>query len=434
METNSRLKEMPNIAVIGTGYVGLSSGACFAHLGHVVTCVDVVQLKIDNLNEGILPIVETGLEELVAENVAAGRLTFTTDVASAVRDADMVFLCVPTPESADGSADLSYIQAAAKTLSPLLRSGAIVVNKSTVPVGSTKVVEHELMRPDVAVVSNPEFLREGSAIQDFLQPDRIVVGSDNQEAAVVVGALYEKVGAPVLVTDPASAETIKYAANAFLATKISYINAVAAICEGVGADINDVVLGLGYDKRIGHEFLRPGPGWGGSCFPKDTKAMVKIAADAGYEFGLLKGVITVNEQQYGRIVDKIREAAGGTLKGKKIACWGLTFKALTDDLRDSPAVEIVTRILAEGAAVSVFDPTVKVAPKGLEAITISNSPLEACGGADVIAVLTEWDNFRWVSPADAGDVVRNKQIVDARNILDRSEWRRAGFQYQGVGR
>jgi UDPglucose 6-dehydrogenase len=425
---------MSIIAVIGTGYVGLSSGACFAHLGHVVTCVDVVQLKIDNLNKGILPIVETGLEELVAEGVGAGRLTFTIDVASAVKDADVVFLCVPTPEGADGSADLSYIQTAAKTLSPLLRSGAIVVNKSTVPVGSTKVVERELKRPDVSVVSNPEFLREGSAIQDFLHPDRVVVGSDNQEAAIAVGALYEKVGAPVVVTDPASAETIKYAANAFLATKISYINAVAAICEGVGADINDVVLGLGYDKRIGHEFLRPGPGWGGSCFPKDTKAMVKIAQDAGYDFGLLKGVITVNDQQYGRIVDKIRAAAGGTLKGKKIASWGLTFKALTDDLRDSPAVEIVTRLLADGASVTVFDPTVSVAPKGLDAITVCPSPLEACAGADVIAVLTEWDDFRWVSPVEAADAVNVKQIVDARNLLDRSEWRRAGFEYQGIGR
>jgi UDPglucose 6-dehydrogenase len=351
-----------------------------------------------------------------------------------VKNADVVFLCVPTPEGADGSADLSYIQTAAKTLSPLLRSGAIVVNKSTVPVGSTKVVERELKRPDVSVVSNPEFLREGSAIQDFLHPDRVVVGSDNQEAAIAVGALYEKVGAPVVVTDPASAETIKYAANAFLATKISYINAVAAICEGVGADINDVVLGLGYDKRIGHEFLRPGPGWGGSCFPKDTKAMVKIAQDAGYDFGLLKGVITVNDQQYGRIVDKIRAAAGGTLKGKKIASWGLTFKALTDDLRDSPAVEIVTRLLADGASVSVFDPTVTVAPKGLDAITVSASPLEACAGADVIAVLTEWDDFRWVSPTDAAGAVSVKQIVDARNLLDRSEWRRAGFEYQGIGR
>ena len=425
---------MAKIAIIGTGYVGLSSGACFAHLKHSVTCVDVVQAKIDMLNEGVLPIVETGLDDLVAEGVKAGNLRFTTDVALAVKDADVIFLCVPTPEGADGSADLSYIQAAAKTLSPLLRSGAVVVNKSTVPVGSTKVVERELKRPDISVVSNPEFLREGSAIQDFLHPDRVVVGSDNREAALKVAALYEKVGAPVVVTDPASAETIKYAANAFLATKISYINAVAAICEGVGADINDVVLGLGYDQRIGHEFLRPGPGWGGSCFPKDTKAMVKIAHDAGYDFGLLKGVITVNEQQYGRIVDKIRTAAGGSLQGKKIASWGLTFKALTDDLRDSPAVEIVTRLLAGGATVSIFDPTVSFAPHGLDAVSICTTPLEASTGADVIAVLTEWDDFRWVKPDEVASVVKAKFIVDARNLLDRSEWRRAGFDYQGIGR
>jgi UDPglucose 6-dehydrogenase len=425
---------MAQIAVIGTGYVGLSSGACFAHLGHRVFCVDVLQDKIDNLNKGILPIVETGLKELVAEGVTSGLLTFSTDAASAVENADVIFLCVPTPEGADGSADLSFIQIAAKTLSPHIRSGAIVVNKSTVPVGSTKVVEHELKRPDVAVVSNPEFLREGSAIQDFLHPDRIVVGSDNLEAAIAVGALYEKVGAPVLVTDPASAETIKYAANAFLATKISYINAVAAICEGVGADINDVVLGLGYDKRIGHEFLRPGPGWGGSCFPKDTKAMVKIAEDAGYDFGLLKGVITVNDQQYGRIVEKIRLAAGGSLAGKIIAAWGLTFKALTDDLRDSPAVEIVSRLIAAGAEVTFFDPTQAIAPAGLEKMKIAATPLEACNGADVIAVLTEWDEFRQISPNDAAGLVRAKKIVDARNLLDKSEWLRAGFEYQGIGR
>jgi UDPglucose 6-dehydrogenase len=425
---------MAQIAVIGTGYVGLSSGACFAHLGHRVFCVDVLQEKIDNLNNGILPIVETGLEELVAEGVASGLLSFSTDVASSVKNADVIFLCVPTPEGADGSADLSYIQMAARTLAPLIRSGAIVVNKSTVPVGSTKVVERELKRSDIAVVSNPEFLREGSAIQDFLHPDRVVVGSDNLEAAIAVGALYEKVGAPVLVTDPASAETIKYAANAFLATKISYINAVAAICEGVGADINDVVLGLGYDKRIGHEFLRPGPGWGGSCFPKDTKAMVKIAEDAGYDFGLLKGVITVNDQQYGRIVEKIRIAAGGSLEGKVIAAWGLTFKALTDDLRDSPAIEIVSRLIAAGAEVAVFDPTVVVAPKGLEKLKVMSSPIAACNGADVIAVLTEWDEFRQISPNDVAGIVRAKKIVDARNLLDRSEWLRAGFEYQGIGR
>jgi UDPglucose 6-dehydrogenase len=316
----------------------------------------------------------------------------------------------------------------------LLRHGAIVVNKSTVPVGSTKVVERELQRPDIAVVSNPEFLREGSAIHDFLNPDRVVVGSDNSEAAVVVGALYEKVGAPVIVTDPASAETIKYAANAFLATKISYINAVAAICEGVGADISDVVLGLGYDKRIGHEFLRPGPGWGGSCFPKDTKAMVKIAQDAGYDFGLLRGVIAVNDQQYGRVVDKIRTAAGGELTGKKIAAWGLTFKAMTDDLRDSPAVEIVTRLLVEGALVSVFDPTVTVAPMGLAAMQVCSSPLMACDEVDVVVVLTEWDEFRQVLPADVANAVRGRQVVDARNLLDKAEWLRAGFEYQGIGR
>ena len=425
---------MAQIAVIGTGYVGLSSGACFAHLGHRVSCVDVIQEKIDNLNNGILPIVETGLEELVAEGVASGLLSFSTNVASAVENADVVFLCVPTPEGADGSADLSYIQMAARTLSPLIRAGAIVVNKSTVPVGSTKVVEHELKRPDIAVVSNPEFLREGSAIHDFLHPDRIVVGSDNMEAAIAVGDLYEKVGAPVLVTDPASAETIKYAANAFLATKISYINAVAAICEGVGADINDVVLGLGYDKRIGHEFLRPGPGWGGSCFPKDTKALVKIAEDAGYDFGLLKGVITVNNQQYGRIVEKIRIAAGGSLTGKAIAAWGLTFKALTDDLRDSPAIEIVSRLIAAGAEVTVFDPTQAIAPVGLEKVKIAATPLAACNGADVIAVLTEWDEFRQISPNDVAGLVRAKRIVDARNLLDKSEWLRAGFEYQGIGR
>jgi UDPglucose 6-dehydrogenase len=425
---------MSNIAVIGTGYVGLSSGACFAKLGHRVVCVDVVQEKIDNLNNGVLPIVETGLDALVAEGVQARLLTFTTDVVNAVKDAEVVFLCVPTPEGADGSADLSYIQTAARTLSPILKSGAVIVNKSTVPVGSTKVVERELKRPDVAVVSNPEFLREGSAIHDFLNPDRIVVGSDNQEAAIRVAGLYEKVGAPVVVTDPASAETIKYAANAFLATKISYINAVAAICEGVGADINDVVLGLGYDKRIGHEFLRPGPGWGGSCFPKDTKAMVRIAEDAGYDFGLLKGVIAVNEQQYGRIVDKIRTAAGGSIKGKKIASWGLTFKALTDDLRDSPAVEIVMRLLAEGAEVKVYDPTISAAPKGLDAMTVSPTPLDACTGADLLVVLTEWDEFRWVTPVEVSAVMSGRQVVDARNLLDRSEWRRSGFEYQGIGR
>lgn len=425
---------MARVTIIGTGYVGLSSGACFARLGHDVVCVDVDENKIDKLRAGIMPIVETGLEDLVQEGVTSGRLSFTTDVATAVDGVEVVFLCVPTPEGEDGSADLSYIQLAARTLSPLLPPGCIVVNKSTVPVGSTKVVERELRRPDVAVVSNPEFLREGSAIQDFLKPDRVVVGSDSREASLKVASLYEKVGAPVVVTDPASAETIKYAANAFLATKISYVNAVAAICEGVGADIRDVVLGLGYDRRIGHDFLRPGPGWGGSCFPKDTKALVKIAELAGYEFGLLKGVITVNEQQYGRVVNKVRTAAGGELKGSAIAVWGLTFKAGTDDLRDSPSIEIVQRLLAEGAQIKAFDPTVSDGSRAIGAATVVQSPLEATAGADVLVILTEWDEFKWVSPSAVSDLMTGKAVVDARNHLDRSEWRRAGFAYQGIGR
>jgi UDPglucose 6-dehydrogenase len=427
---------MSNIAVIGTGYVGLTSGACFARLGHVVVCVDVDQSKIERLNNGIMPIVETGIEALVAEGVTAGRLSFTTDITDAVKTADVVFLCVPTPEGDDGSADLTYVQSAARTISSLLKSGAIVVNKSTVPVGSTQVVERELQRSDIPVVSNPEFLREGSAIHDFLNPDRIVVGSVNREAALTVAELYESVGAPVVVTDPASAETVKYAANAFLATKISFINAVAAICEGVGADIRDVVLGLGYDKRIGHEFLRPGPGWGGSCFPKDTKALVKIAEGAGYDFGLLKGVITVNDQQYERIVSKIRTACDGTLQGKTIAIWGITFKAGTDDQRDSPSIEVALRLLDQGAQLNMHDPTVVDVPKMLAGknVTICESAVDAASGADVIAVLTEWDEFRWLNPNEIGRVVNAHHIVDGRNHLDRSEWVRNGFSYEGIGR
>ena len=326
------------IAIIGTGYVGLTTGACLAHLGHQVVCADVDPEKIAKLQNGVIPIVELGLAELVAEGVAAGRLSFVVGSVEAAKSCDIAFLCVPTPQGEDGSADLSYVQRAAEEIAAVLPFEAIVVNKSTVPVGSTKVVERALKRPDVKVVSNPEFLREGSAVQDFLKPDRVVVGSEDQAAAMKVASLYEGLSTRVIITDPASAETIKYAANAFLATKLSFINAVAAICEGVGADINDVVVGMGSDKRIGENFLRPGPGWGGSCFPKDSRALIKIAEDADYSFDLLKGVITVNDQQLDRVADKIRIAAGGNLSGKVVAVWGLTFKAGTDDLRDSPAL------------------------------------------------------------------------------------------------
>ncbi|MFZ1489818.1 MAG: UDP-glucose/GDP-mannose dehydrogenase family protein [Ilumatobacteraceae bacterium] len=423
------------IAIIGTGYVGLTTGACFAHLGHHVVCADVDEGKVARLNAGEVPIVERGLDELVAEGIASGRLTFVVGAATAAADCDIAFLCVPTPQGEDGSADLSYIEAAAREIGPVLPFESIVVNKSTVPVGSAKVVERVLGRPDVKVVSNPEFLREGSALQDFLKPDRIVVGSTDQAAAIRVADLYASIGAPVILTDPASAETIKYAANAFLATKLSFINAIAAICERVGADVHDVVLGVGYDHRIGKDFLRPGPGWGGSCFPKDTRALLRIARDADYEFDLLDGVIAVNEEQFERVCDKITEAVGGSVDGRRVAVWGLTFKAGTDDLRESPSLSIISRLLGRGASVVAYDPTVTVARAGVPAeVTLASSAVEATRGADVLAVLTEWDEFRWVEPAEVLGAMSGRAVVDGRNLLDRNEWRRSGFSHVGIGR
>jgi UDPglucose 6-dehydrogenase len=422
---------MAKIAVIGTGYVGLTTGACFSHIGHDVVCADIDAAKVARLNDGEIPIVEAGIDRIVAEGLRTGRLRFVVGAAEAAKDCEFAYLCVPTPQGGDDRADLSYIEAAAAQIRDVLPYEAIVVNKSTVPVGSTKVVERVLQRPDVKVVSNPEFLREGSAVQDFLKPDRIVVGSEDQAAATRVANLYMSIPAPVIVTDPASAETIKYAANAFLATKISFVNAIAAICEGVGADINDVALGMGLDKRIGEAFLRPGPGWGGSCFPKDTRAMVRIAEDAGYDFGLLSGVVAVNTDQLDRTAAKIVRAAGGSVAGKTIAVWGLTFKARTDDLRESPSLSICERLVAQGASVQGFDPTVR---RDLDGIEVRQDPYAACEGAAVLAVLTEWDDFRWLDVDKVAELMPGRQVVDARNLLDRSAWQRAGFTYTGIGR
>ena len=706
---------MTRIAVIGTGYVGLTTGACFAHMGHKVVCADIDPAKVESLARGVIPIVELGLQELVEEGIAGGRLSFVLGAAVAAADCEIAFLCVPTPQGDDGSADLSYIEAAARQIGPVLPYEAVVVNKSTVPVGSAKVVERVMGRPDVKVVSNPEFLREGSAVQDFLRPDRVVVGCDDQAAALKVSSLYESISAPVIVTDPASAETIKYAANAFLATKLSFINAIAAICEGVGADVNDVVVGMGSDKRIGQDFLRPGPGWGGSCFdgaetcivrdhdgtrltrfdelgglrldeveilswssgqvipefhralalterpysgdmvkihtkmgrrltvtadhpmivrsdddettiklagelthddwlpvslgsplgdrigpdhasiwtasesakqallrglwasggswslrnggpsvaldygtvspeladgmlrllgefgivtrqtvarttastvdtyrltisgadqvesclwllepherdqvqsqldsqsdripptgyrrdrkgtawvrvvststvhseqtvysvevernhtvvatgglvahncfPKDSRALLKIAREAGYHFDLLDGVIAINEEQFQRVAEKIRVAAGGDLSTATVAVWGLTFKARTDDLRDSPSLAIIKRLVAAGATVQAYDPTVGGPKPGVPTdITLADSPYSACQGAHVLAVLTEWDEFRWLDVAKVAEAMAGRAIVDARNLLERNQWRRAAFDYQGIGR
>lgn len=423
---------MSKIAVIGTGYVGLTTGACFSALGHDVVCADIDEQKVESLRRGEIPILEAGLDQIVHEGIESGRLTFVLGAASAAADCEFAYLCVPTPQGDDGSADLSYIQAAAREIADVLPAEAVVVNKSTVPVGSTRVVERALGRDDVAVVSNPEFLREGSAVHDFMNPDRIVIGADSQSAAIKVASLYLGVTAPLVVTDPASAETIKYAANSFLATKISFINAVAAICEAVGADINDVVLGIGYDKRIGHEFLRPGPGYGGSCFPKDTRAMVKIAEEGGYDFDLLKGVIEVNDEQFDRTAQKAVDVAGGDISGKQVAAWGLTFKARTDDLRESPSLEVLGRLIDRGAKVRAYDPAVTSTPR--EGIEVVSDPYDACDGADVLLVLTEWDEFKWLDLDVVKQRMGNAAVVDARNLLDRSALRRRGFEFRGVGR
>jgi UDPglucose 6-dehydrogenase len=433
---------MSRIAVIGTGYVGLTTGACFAHVGHDVVCADVDAAKVGQLQRGEVPILEAGLDNLVREGIDGGRLSFVVGARNAVRECEFAYLCVPTPQGVDGSADLSYIQDAAREIGPVLPSEAVVVNKSTVPVGSTRVVERALGRSDVPVVSNPEFLREGSAIHDFLHPDRIVIGAEDQAAAVRVASLYLGITAPVIVTDPASAETIKYAANAFLATKVSFINAVAAVCEAVGADIKDVALGMGYDSRIGHEFLRPGPGWGGSCFPKDTRAMIRIAEDAGYDFNLLKGVVTVNDEQLSRIADKVVTAAGGSIDGRRIGVWGLTFKARTDDIRESPSLAVIARLLEKGAQLRAYDPAVAAGDARLTAgadgtpgtVEVIDDPYAAVEDAEVLVVLTEWDEFRWLDVDKMAELMAAKCVVDARNLLDRAALSRRGFAYRGVGR
>jgi len=422
---------MAQIAVIGAGYVGLTTAACFSHLGHDVVCADIDEARVEQLSRGEVPIVEAGLDAEVREGLEEGRLRFVVGAAEAARSCEFAYLCVPTPQGDDGSADLSYIEAVAREIGPVLPSEAVVVNKSTVPVGSTRVVERVLGRDDVVVVSNPEFLREGSAVHDFLNPDRIVIGSDDQSAAVRVASLYIGVTAPIIVTDPASAETIKYASNAFLASKISFVNAIAAVCEAVGADVKDVVLGMGYDRRIGHEFLKPGPGWGGSCFPKDSRALVHIAESAGYSFDLLAGVITVNEDQFQRVVAKVRTMVGGSLEGVTAAVWGLTFKARTDDTRDSPALRIVDLMTAAGADVRAYDPAVKGPVGGVEPAA---DPYSVCDDADVLVVLTEWDEFRWLDFDKVAGLMASPRVVDARNLLDKPALERRGFSYVGIGR
>ena len=419
--------------MIGTGYVGLSTAIGLVEIGHVVVGADIDALKISTLHSGISPVAEKGMNEGIAKGLSAGNLSFSTDVVSAASAAAIVFLCLPTPQGDDGSADLSYVENVARLLGPHLAPNAVVVNKSTVPVGTSKQVAKWLGREDVSVVSNPEFLRQGTALQDFLHPNRIVVGGDNAEAVETVASLYSNIDAPILRMNAASAEALKYAANSFLATKLTFVNAIADICELVGADVFDVVGGLGMDPRIGDQFLNPGPGWGGSCFPKDTRALVKIAEEQGYDFALLRGVIQTNDEQYERIALKIVDVCGGSVAGKKIAAWGLTFKAHTDDLRDSPSIAILTLLHNMGAHIRAYDPSAR-AVEQYPWIERCSTALEACEGADALAVLTEWPEFATVNPGAVASALSNASVVDGRNVLDINEWKSAGFEYRGVGR
>jgi len=423
------------VAVIGAGHVGLTTAVCLAHLGHIVCCGEIDAEKVRRLESGEPTIVEDGLAELLREGLDSRRLRFVVGARQAVMGAELVFLCVPTPGRSDGTADVSALESVASEIGPSLTHGAVVVNKSTVPVGSTLLVEQLLARSDVAVVANPEFLREGRAIHDSLHPDRIVVGADDQGAAARVGALFASTRAPLIVTDAPTAETIKYASNAFLATKLSFVNAVARLCEQLGADVRDVLLGMGYDPRIGFDYLRPGPGWGGSCLPKDTRALLYIARCAGYDFPLLQEVITTNDAQMESVIEKIAQALRGSIEGKVVGVWGLTFKAGTDDRRDSPAVEVVRRLVSSGAMVRAFDPTVNgPVPELSESVEIEGDAYAACQGADALVVLTEWEELRWLDFGKVIGLMAEPHIIDARNLLDPSALRRMGFSYVGLGR
>jgi UDPglucose 6-dehydrogenase len=424
--------ESRQIAVLGVGYVGLTAAACFAHLGHDVVAIDIDPAKVERLRQGQIPIFEAGLTELVQEGIASKRLRFTLDTAAAIPEVDFVFVCVATPPLPDGHTDLSYLDAAIQGIRPLLRPGACVVLKSTVPVGTNERVRSLLGDDDVHVVSNPEFLREGMAVSDFLNSDRVVVGCTTNEPAESVAAMYGDTAAAVLLVDPPTAELVKYATNAFLASRLSFVNELAAICDEVGGSIDGIVRGLGLDSRIGSNHLSPGPGWGGSCFPKDVRSLQATAADAGLTTLMLDNVVESNTAQFDRIVAKVARALGNEMQGKRVGVLGLTFKAGTDDLRDSPAIEIVTRMVVAGADVYAYDPMVSVAP--VEGITVTDSAIAAATNADALVVLTEWPEFSEIAPADLALVMTGDAVIDARNLLVANTVIAAGLRYDGVGR
>lgn len=431
------------VAMIGSGYVGLVSGACFADFGHVVTCVDKDKAKIAGLRRGEMPIYEPGLAKLVADNVAEGRLSFTEDLASAVKEADAVFIAVGTPSRrGDGHADLSYVYQAAREIAQALDGYTVIVTKSTVPVGTGDEVERIIRetRPDAdfALASNPEFLREGAAISDFKRPDRIVIGTEDARAREVMTELYRPLflnEPPMVMTSRRTAELIKYAGNAFLATKITFINEIADLCEKVGANVQEVARGIGLDNRIGTKFLHAGPGYGGSCFPKDTLALMKTARDYGAPVRLVETVVSVNDERKKAMARKILEACGGNVRGKTIAVLGLTFKPNTDDMREAASLVIIPDLQAEGARIRAFDPEGMEQAKSILAdVDYASDPYGCVEGADALVIVTEWDAFRALDLDRVKAKLRRPLIVDLRNIYRTDEMRRRGFDYVSVGR
>ncbi|MGK0442572.1 MAG: UDPglucose 6-dehydrogenase [Pseudohongiellaceae bacterium] len=433
-----------NVVMIGAGYVGLVSGSCFAEFGAYVTCVDLNQQRIDSLQGGEIPIYEPGLQDLVSRNIAAGRLHFTIDLAQAVAAADLVFIAVGTPtRRGDGHADLKYVYAAAKDIAANLSGYTVIVDKSTVPVGTARqvarIIKEANPTAEFDVASNPEFLREGAAISDFMRPDRVVLGVESERAEKLLRELYRPINlieAPIQVTDLESAELIKYAANAFLATKISFINEMSQLCEAVGADVNAVAKGMGLDGRIGKKFLHAGPGYGGSCFPKDTLALVRIAQESGVSSRIVESVVEVNAAQKARMVQKIRKALGGSESGKTIAVLGLTFKPETDDMRDAPALSILPPLIDKGATINAHDPQGMHEAKELlpDSVNYCDDIYQALEGADAVVLMTEWNAYRALQLGKVKDAMAGNVFVDLRNVYEPETMKAAGFDYHGVGR
>jgi UDPglucose 6-dehydrogenase len=429
------------IAVIGTGYVGLVTGACFAEFGTSVTCVDVDSKKIERLKRGEIPIYEPGLDQIVAKNAQAGRLQFTTDVKTAVEQSLVIFLAVGTPPSEDGSADLSYIEGAARDIARHMNGYKVVVTKSTVPVGTgerlRRLIREHQTEFDFGIVSNPEFLREGAAIDDFMRPNRVVLGSRDEAAIAIMRDLYRPlylIETPVVITSLEAAELTKYASNAFLATKISFINEVANLCDHIGCDVHDVARAMGMDNRIGRYFLHPGPGYGGSCFPKDTTALLSVAKEYDSESLIVEAVVEVNQRQRLRMVEKIEKLVGD-LNGKQLAVLGLSFKPETDDMREAPSVDIIHALLERGAKVRAYDPVaVEQAQKVLKGVEYAEDEFAAVEGADALVFMTEWNQFRALDMQRVKELMRAPKIADLRNIYEPERMRRLGFDYVGVGR